>query len=101
MPHELARLWGWQRRMFAFYGVAIALLGAAVALMLAFGALVWVRRTALGVLILLVVVATAVQFRERCPRCGLRLGAHGRLFLPEQCRGCKVAFHPSPVAHHR
>jgi hypothetical protein len=84
--------------MFVFNGIAIALLAVAVGLMLAFVDLVWVRRAALGVLILLVVLASAVQFRERCPRCGMRLGAHGRLFLPEQCRGCGVAFHPSPDA---
>jgi hypothetical protein len=84
--------------MFVFYGIATALLGVAVGLMLAFGDLGWVRRAALGVLILLVVLATAVQFRERCPRCGMRLGAHGRLFLPDQCRGCGVDFQPSSVA---
>jgi hypothetical protein len=84
--------------MFVFYGMAIALLGVAAGLMLALGDLVWVRRAALGVLMLLVVLATAVQFRERCPRCRMRLGAHGRLFVPEQCRGCGVAFRPSPVA---
>jgi hypothetical protein len=82
--------------MFVFYGIAIALLGVAVGLM-ALGDLVWVRRAALGVL-MPGVLATAVQFRQRCPRCRMRLGAHGRLFLPKQCRGCGVAFHPSPVA---
>jgi hypothetical protein len=100
MPHELALLWRWQWRLFVFYGVAIAVLGVAVGLMLAFGDLAWVRRTALGVLSLLLVCATALQFRQRCPRCRTRLGAHGRLFLPEQCCGCGVAFHPSPVAGH-
>ena len=70
---------------------------AAGAAMLMFGDLAWVRRAALAVLVVLLVAATIVQFRERCPRCGLRLGSHGRLFLPEQCRGCGVAFAPPPV----
>jgi hypothetical protein len=94
---ERARIWRWQRRMFVFYGIAIALLGLAGAAMLMFGDLAWVRRAALAVLVVLLVAATIVQFRERCPRCGLRLGSHGRLFLPEQCRGCGVAFAPPPV----
>jgi len=97
-PHEHARVWRWQRRMFIFYGIAIALLAAAGVAMFGFGELAWVRRAALGVLVLLVALATAIQFSERCPRCGLRLGAHGRLLLPEQCRGCGVAFHPPPAA---
>jgi len=94
---ELARIWRWQRRMFVFYGVAIALLALAGALMLMFGDLAWVRRAALALLFVLLVAATIVQFRERCPRCGLRLGSQGRLFLPEQCRGCGVFFERPPV----
>ena len=84
--------------MFIFYGIAIALLAAAGAAMFGFGELAWVRRAALGLLVLILALATIVQFGERCPRCGLRLGSHGRLFLPEQCRGCGVVFQPPPAA---
>jgi len=94
---EHARIWRWQRRMLVFYAIAIAVLGLAGAGMLMFGDLAWVRRAALAVVVVLLVAATIVQFRERCPRCGLRLGSHGRGFLPEQCRGCGVAFAPPPV----
>jgi hypothetical protein len=97
-PSELARIWRWQGRMFAFYGIAIALLALAGVSMLTFGNLAWVRRAAVALLLGLLVAATMAQFRERCPRCGLRLGSHGRLFLPEQCRGCGVVFErPPPV----
>jgi len=97
-PSELARIWRWQGRMFTFYGIAIALVALAGALMLMFGDLAWVRRAAVALLLGLLVAATMVQFRERCPRCGQRLGSHGRLFLPEQCRGCGVVFErPPPV----
>ena len=95
-PIELARIWRWQRRMVTFYGIAIALLALAGALMLMFGEQACVRRAALAVLSLLLVAATMIQFRERCRRCGLRLGSHGRLFLPEQCQGCGVLFQPPP-----
>jgi hypothetical protein len=97
-PSELARIWRWQGRMFTFYGIAIALVALAGALMLMFGDLAWVRRAAVALLLGLLVAATMVQFRERCPRCGLRLGSHGRLFLPEQCRGCGVVFERPPPA---
>jgi hypothetical protein len=45
-PSELARIWRWQGRMFAFYGIAIALLALAGVSMLTFGNLAWVRRLA-------------------------------------------------------
>src|SRR5215467_6601481 len=61
---EHSRLWRWQRRMFVFYGVAIALLALAGALMLLFGELAWVRRAALALLLALIAAATLVQFRE-------------------------------------
>jgi hypothetical protein len=97
-PSELARIWRWQGRMFAFYGIAIALLALAGVPMLTLGTLAWVRRAAVALLLGLLVAATMVQLRERCPRCGLRLGSHGRVFLPEQCRGCGVVFErPPPV----
>jgi len=89
---ERNRLWRWQRQMLLFYGVAIALLTLAGALMLLFGELAWVRRAALILLLVLIAAATFVQFRERCPRCGRRLGSQGRLFLPVQCPGCGVEF---------
>jgi hypothetical protein len=91
-PVEHNRLWRWQRRMLFFYGIAIALLALAGALMLLFGELAWVRRAALALLLALIAAATFVQFRERCPRCRRRLGWHGRLFLPAQCPGCGVEF---------
>ena len=91
---ERKRLCRWQRRMLIFYGVAMVLLACAGALMLFFGELAWVRRGALALVIVLVIAATFVQFRERCPRCGHRLGSQGRLFLPEQCRGCGVVLLP-------
>jgi ribosomal protein S27AE len=89
---ECNRLWRWQRRMLLFYGVAIALLALAAALMLLFGELAWVRRAAMALLLALIGAATFVQFRERCPRCGWRLGSQGRLFLPAECPGCGVEF---------
>ncbi len=95
--HERRRIWRWQRQMFAFYSLAMALLALAAALLFWFGELAVMRRaTLLGVGVLFL-AASFVQFRERCPRCGLRLGRHGRLLLPERCRGCGVAFELPPA----
>ena len=91
-PAERKRIWRWQHRMLLFYGIAIALLALAGALMLRFDELTWVRRAALALLLVLIVAATFVQFRERCPRCGRRLGSQGHLFLPAQCPSCGVEF---------
>src|SRR5262245_40294830 len=66
-PAERKRIWRWQHRMLLFYGIAIALLALAGALMLRFDELSWVRRAALALLLVLIVAATFVQFRERCP----------------------------------
>ena len=88
-PAERKRIWRWQHRMLLFYGIAIALLALAGALMLRFDELTWVRRAALALLLVLIVAATFVQFRERC---GRRLGSQGRLFLPAQCSGCGLEF---------
>jgi hypothetical protein len=93
---ELTRIWRWQRQMFIFYGIAMVLLAFTGVLILLFGDLAWVRRAALAAVLSLIVAATFVQFRERCPRCGLRLGSQGRLFLPEQCRRCSVVFARPP-----
>jgi hypothetical protein len=91
-PAERARIRRWQRHMFVYYGIAMIMLALAAGLTALFFEMPWVRRAALGMLLVLVIAATLVQFRERCPRCGMRLGSQGRLFLPERCRGCGIAF---------
>ena len=78
---EATRIWRWQRQMFLFYGIAMVLLALAGVLMLFFGDLAWVRRAALAAVLSLVVAATFVQFRERCPRCGLRLDDNLGIFV--------------------
>lgn len=39
-------------------------------------------------------VGGAVQFSERCPRCGVRIGWQTRLLLPARCARCGVGFRP-------
>ena len=77
--------------MFIFYGFAMALLAFAGALMVLFGELASVRRVAL---------ACCSSSSSPPQACNLgsaaraAAGIAGRLLLPEQCRGCGVAFLP-------
>jgi hypothetical protein len=89
---ELERLWRWERRMIGYYAVAMMVMCAAAALAFVYSDLAWMRRSALGVVLGLVLAATFVQFRERCPRCTSRIGTQTRLLLPGKCRICGVVF---------
>jgi hypothetical protein len=93
---ELARIWRWERHMIVFYACAITLIATAMAAAVSFGDIAWLRRSLLGLVLVLVVAGSFVQFREKCPRCGRRLGSQSRLLLPERCRGCRVKFERPP-----
>ena len=93
---ELARIWRWERHMIVFYACAITLIATAMAAAVSFGDIAWLRRSLLGLVLVLVVAGSFVQFREKCPRCGRRLGSQSRLLLPERCRKCRVKFERPP-----
>lgn len=93
---ELERLWRWERHMIRYYAAAMAILLAAGVLAMAYSDVVWLRRGVLGLVVVLLLAATYVQFRERCPRCGMRIGSQSRLMLPNKCRRCGVAFDRPP-----
>ncbi len=46
----------------------------------------------LGFVGVMVVGAVVLQFSEKCPRCGFRIGFASRLLLPPTCRKCGVGF---------
>jgi hypothetical protein len=101
-PHELVRLWRWQRRMFVFYGIAIALLGVAVGLM-ALGDLVWVRRAALGVLMLLAFSPPRFNSASAVPAAGCALARTAGCFCPSSAvaAGLPSTLRPSPATPRR
>ncbi len=41
---------------------------------------------------LIVISGVAVHLRQRCPRCGYRIGLQTRFLLPASCRSCGVPF---------
>lgn len=93
---ELERLWRWERRMARFHAAAmvVLLLGAAAAVL--YGDLAWFRRSLLGAIAALVLVATILQVQERCPRCRARLRVKTLMRLPERCGICGVVFQRPP-----
>ena len=45
---------------------------------------------AFSALLALALSAIVIQFSQKCPRCGYRLGRQTRLLLPDQCKQCGV-----------
>ena len=85
----MLRLRRWQRRVRRAFGlVALAYL-LLVATSLAGGEPPPGRAAlALGLLGATCLLGAAIQFSERCPRCGYNLGFQTRLLLPEACERC-------------
>jgi hypothetical protein len=93
---ELERLWRWERLMVRFYAVAMALILISGGLVFAYNETAWVRRSLLGLVLLLVLAATLLQLRERCPRCRARIKLKSGFMLPDRCLPCGVAFERPP-----
>ena len=90
-PNERERLRLWQRRLLTAFIVTYAGLLIVVAAELIFG---FSERGALLVfsaLLALALTAIVIQFSQKCPRCGYRLGRQTRLLLPDQCKKCGVS----------
>ncbi len=96
---ELARVLGWQRRMYRFYGVAMILITTGFYLMVKFGDTGWVRPLLLVMLFGLMAGGAYVQFRERCPRCHTLLGRQSRFVLGPKCKSCGVGFPRETDSH--
>jgi len=88
-PGELRRLTRWRARLrrvlFALGFAYLFLVGTAL---LGLEPPPGRAATALGLLGAACLLAVAVQFSERCPRCGFNLGFQPTLVLPEACSRC-------------
>jgi len=82
--------------MVRYYAAAMVLIAIGGWLLVRYGGEPFVRRLILLGVLGLVIAATLVQFRVRCPRCGTHLGRQTRLLLPPRCKTCRVAF-PRPA----
>ena len=92
---EVDRLRRWERRMIRSYTVVIMVIAAGIGLSLVYGEAGGMRYLVLGAAALIALGIAVAQFRERCPRCGTRLGSQSLVLLPDRCGTCGVAF-PRP-----
>jgi hypothetical protein len=79
-----------------FHVVAFAILGLCALAAFVFSDIAWVRRSVLGVVLVVVAAATLLQLSEKCPRCASRLRTKTLLRLPARCHFCGVAFDRPP-----
>lgn len=94
---EIERLWRWERMMVRFYATATVVIVVSLALAVAYSEIAWVRRSLLGITLVLLGAATVLHFRERCPRCHARIKLTSGFMLPGKCRSCGVVFERPPV----
>jgi hypothetical protein len=99
-PAELAGVLGWQRQMYWFYGIAMALIAGGFLLLTTYPAASWVRSLLVAMVAGLMITGAWVQFRARCPRCQSLLGRQSRFVLAAKCKSCGVGFpRPGPEDH--
>lgn len=92
---EVDRLRRWERRMIRSYATVVMVIAAGIGLSLVYGEAGAMRYLVIAAAALIGLGIAVAQFRERCPRCGTRLGSQSLLLLPDRCRTCGVAF-PRP-----
>jgi polyferredoxin len=93
--NEFQRLKRWERRMVGLFIAAMIALLAVTLLTLVFRLTGQVLTTIFIALIAIFVIPGFIlQFSERCPRCGSRLGFQTRLTLPDKCKRCGTSFKP-------
>lgn len=89
---ELATVRLWQCRMIQIFIIAMFSLFAVVGLDLIFQPGETLGTAMLAGLLIVVLVAARIQFSQKCPACGARLGFQTRLLLPPACKRCGVSF---------
>ncbi len=90
---ELLRLRRWERRLRrAVLLVALAYLAVLAAWLAGADAGPAQPAGALFLLGIACLLGAAIQFSERCPRCGYNLGFQARLLLPERCERCRAPY---------
>jgi hypothetical protein len=93
---ELEPLWRRERQVSWLQIAAMAGLLLAGVLAQRVGTLAWAAGPLLAGVLVLLVAASVLQVRTRCPRC--RTWLRGKLLriLPDRCRGCGVEFPREP-----
>ena len=89
---ELQRLRRWQKRMLVSFLSTMSLIIVFVPLKLAIGLSQEVEYIVGTTFIVFALAGAVIQFSEKCPNCGARIGFQSRLILPPQCVKCKISF---------
>lgn len=89
---ELKELRVWQNRMVYMFVFTTLFFISAIVYDLFIGLS---GRSGIFIFILMLVTVCIdgiIQFTQKCPRCGYRIGLQSRLTLPEKCKNCGVVF---------
>ena len=87
------RIKRWEKRMIVFFIMAMSLTVITIAFCYLFNCDDEIQRIVWATIILCVVpLGVVLQFSEKCPKCGHRLGFQTRLTLPERCKKCGVSY---------
>lgn len=91
---ELDQLMRWETNLITVYIIGFtALFGWVVVAVMSFlEASRWLLPILLGVFFLALGFALFLQVREKCPRCGFRIGLTSWPALPKFCMNCRVVF---------
>ena len=94
-PEQVTELHAWEKYLGRFYVAGIlSILGAMLILLFA-GDNTFARRAALVLVVGLIIAATVIQRRVRCPACRARLGFPSKMRFPDFCPSCRAHF-PRP-----
>ena len=87
---ELEALRLWQKRMIIVFAATMGGLLLVAGADLAFGLSESAAWVVFLLLLVMVVLGGFIQFRQRCPGCGYRIGFQSRLLLPDNCKKCGI-----------
>ncbi|MFH1428758.1 MAG: hypothetical protein ABIH39_03335 [Candidatus Margulisiibacteriota bacterium] len=89
---QLAQLKKWQKNMIIYFIAFLSGLG----LLLLVGLTIGFSKSAETILtiawVIFLLSGVYIQFAEKCPRCGYRIGFQSRLILPPKCAKCGVSY---------
>jgi len=88
--NELEELQTWQRRMLLIFVTIMGFLLISALTDALFGITSAMAFWLFVILISLALLAGFIQFSQKCPGCGYRIGFQSRLLLPDNCKKCGV-----------
>jgi hypothetical protein len=94
---QLRKLKLWQKKMLYTFVPAILVIVIGVPIKLVFGLAPEIEFLLGGAFIVLSAAGAVIQFSEKCPNCGARIGFQSRLLLPKKCSKCKISFRGGSV----